>query len=153
MPINLKPDGWGANNLMLGSAKSESLLGKQIQIRLATIGARLFRNNVAKAYVGNVVHWIKKHQTITVEAGDVVIKQGRIISCGLGEGSSDYVGVYKGLFTAVEVKTLTGRPTEMQTNFINMVNNSGGIGFIARSAEDAEKKLVDISLQRATVQT
>lgn len=132
---------------------SESIIQKKIQIHLAKLGARMFRNNVAKAYAGNIVHWIKKRQTIVVDPGDIVIKNGRMIQAGLGEGSSDLIGIYKGRFTAVEVKTPTGRPTLMQTNFINMVNNSDGIGFIARSTEEAEKKLLDTMLQRVTIKS
>jgi len=43
--------------------------------------------------------------------------------------------------TAVEVKTPRGRVSKDQLTFIDAVNNAGGIGGIAKSAEDAVKLL------------
>lgn len=90
------------------------------------IGSRLFRNNV----------------------GALQTKDGRYVTYGLAVGSSDLIGftpvlvtpsmVGKRLavFTAVEVKSETGRSTEEQDNFISTVVGAGGIAGIARSEED-----------------
>lgn len=76
--------------------------------------------------------------------------QGRVIRYGVGNpGGSDLigwtpvlithemVGGMLGVFTAIEVKTPRGRPTEAQLNFIRQVQLGGGIAGIARSTEDA----------------
>jgi hypothetical protein len=117
---------------------SESLIGKQIQVSLAKRGARLFRNNNCVAYAGEVTH---------LPNGDVYIKNARMIRSGLGVGTSDYVGFTpmdgKAIFTAVEVKTLHGRATKEQPNFIAAVKAAGGIAFIAHSEAEANKLLTD----------
>jgi hypothetical protein len=41
------------------------------------------------------------------------------------------------VFTAIEVKTPTGRVSEQQQRFISMVNGLGGIAGVARSVQDA----------------
>ena len=78
------------------------------------------------------------------------IKQGgRVIHFGLCRGSSDLigwtpveitpdmVGQTVAVFTAIEVKTPKGRASKEQKNFIEQVQNAGGMAGIARSAEDA----------------
>jgi hypothetical protein len=44
-------------------------------------------------------------------------------------------------FTAVEVKTETGRVTPEQQDFISAVNDAGGIAGVIRSEEDAKQLL------------
>ncbi len=78
--------------------------------------------------------------------------QNRVISAGLlCDGSSDLIGYTKvtvtpdmigdtlAVFTAIEVKTPTGRPTEAQLNFVARVKERGGFAGISRSVEDALK--------------
>ena len=98
---------------------------------LAGFGARIFRNQVGK----------------------YKLPDGNWISYGLGVGSSDLVGWTTvqikssmvgrriAVFTAVEVKTLKGKVTQQQENFIRVVRVNGGIGFVARSPEEATTKL------------
>lgn len=75
---------------------------------------------------------------------------GRVIRYGVGNpGGSDLIGWTPvtitpdmvgrtvAVFTAVEVKTPKGKPTEAQINFLHQVKQSGGIAGIARSADDA----------------
>ena len=104
------------------------------------MGARLFRNNVGKGYVGKLIF----------KGRDVLIKGFRVLHAGLCQGSSDLIGwdtilitpemVGKkiAVFKAVEVKARNGLPTKEQVNFINQVNKAGGIGIIANS----EKKYI-----------
>jgi hypothetical protein len=94
----------------------------------------LFRNNTGVAYQG-----IKKYIN-----SQLVITQPRIIEFGLIKGSSDLigwteleitpqmVGTKVAVFTAVEVKTESGKVSKEQQNFINNVNKAGGIGKITR---------------------
>lgn len=58
---------------------------------------------------------------------------------GMGSkpGVSDILGVLPdGKFLAIEVKTPTGRVSDHQQKFIDKVNASGGVAFVARSLDD-----------------
>lgn len=102
---------------------SEKQIMQEIQIELAKIGVRLFRNNV----------------------GYLQAKDGRYVHFGFCTGSSDLIGWTpvngKAVFTAIEVKTPTGRMTIEQRSFIDAVVKSGGIAFVARSATEALEKI------------
>jgi len=129
---------------------TEGNLMKSIMLVLGKIpGVRIFRNNTGKAWIGQSVQFTKT-QTITVEHGDVLIKQARFFIAGLCVGSSDLIGFKSvevtpemvgqkiAIFTAGEIKTKTGTVTPEQKRFIEMVNQFGGIAFVARSEEEAE---------------
>jgi len=65
-------------------------------------------------------------------------RQGRIVRYGLCNGSSDIVGLAPdGIFFAVEVKTVTGKPTPEQLTFIAAIRRQGGRAGVARSPEEA----------------
>jgi len=95
-------------------------------ILLANHGCRLFRNNT----------------------GAIKDQTGRLVRFGLCKGSSDLIGFRPtvitpemvgrtvAIFTAIEVKTPTGKPTPEQIHFIDRVKALGGIGGIARSIDD-----------------
>jgi type IV secretory pathway TrbF-like protein len=51
--------------------------------------------------------------------------------------TQDMVGKTIGVFTAIEVKTPKGKPTEEQINFIQRVRDLGGFAGVAQSVEDA----------------
>lgn len=107
---------------------TEAAIQQQIRLALSRAGAVAFRNNVGQYFDP---------------------KTQRPIRYGLGVGSSDLigwrsititpdmVGTKVAVFTAVEVKTPTGRPTEAQLNFIDQVRKAGGFAGIARSASEA----------------
>jgi hypothetical protein len=109
----------------LADAMSETNLMNSILI--ADHGCRLFRNNT----------------------GAIKDAEGRLVRFGLCKGSSDLIGFRPtvitpdmvgqtvAVFTAIEVKTPTGKPTPEQLHFINRVKELGGIAGIARSVEDA----------------
>ena len=68
----------------------------------------------------------------------LTLQDFRPVQFGLCVGSSDLIGWNEqGLFTALEVKTATGRATDQQHNFIRVVNESGGLAGIVRSPDDA----------------
>jgi len=82
--------------------------------------------------------------------GQCQTKDGRVIRYGVGNpGGSDLIGFHTvtitpdmvgrqvAVFTALEVKTPTGRATEQQQRFLAMVEAHGGIAGIARSVADA----------------
>jgi hypothetical protein len=118
---------------------------KQIQhdIHTGLIGdTHLFRNNVGLAYTGDV----KRHGN-----GTITIENARPIKFGLCKGSSDLIGWTRiqitpemigrtvAVFTAIEVKSATGRASKEQKNFIKRIHDCGGIAGIARSLYDADK--------------
>ena len=72
---------------------------------------------------------------------------------GLTKGASDLIGIRSvvitpehvgrtlGVFTAVEVKTPTGRLTTLQERFLALVQRRGGIAVCSRSVHDAVQAL------------
>lgn len=134
------------------SNSTETDLVRRIMLALGKFpGVRVFRNNTGTAWQGNSVYNVPKAMTVNVNKGDVILKQGRIVHFGLCKGSSDIIGFHSvtvtpemvgktvAIFAAVEVKTPTGKATPEQKNFIAQVNGFGGIGFVARSEEEAEE--------------
>lgn len=127
---------------------NETNITRTIMLSLSKLGVKIFRNNTAMGFAGQSKRFSKR-ETVTLEAGDIIIRNGTVLHSGLCKGSSDLIG-YKSvtvtpemigkklaIFTACEVKTPSGRATPEQIAFINMVNEHGGIGFIARSADEA----------------
>ena len=49
------------------------------------------------------------------------------------------VGQKIAIFTAIEVKSDTGKSSEAQKNFLQMVENFGGISGVARSVQEAQE--------------
>lgn len=102
--------------------KKETPIMREIQIRMSQLGHRVFRNNV----------------------GLFTTNSGMKIKTGLCNGSSDLIGwTSRGFFLSIEVKTEGEKATPEQQEFLDIVNRHGGIGFIARSADEAEKNLKD----------
>lgn len=114
---------------------SEAQVLQKVRMKASKLGARLFRNQV----------------------GTYELKDGTIISSGMGKGSSDLigwtptvitpemVGTTVALFTAIECKapklkpTHKGKqPTPEQQNFINTINRIGGIAGVCWSENDLE---------------
>jgi hypothetical protein len=106
---------------------SEKVIQAEIQLELAKVGVRLWRNNV----------------------GMLEDRNGQKVKYGLCKGSSDLIGLTPikitsemvgktvAVFTALEVKTKSGRATPEQVEFIYAINNYGGIAAIVRSKDDA----------------
>jgi hypothetical protein len=61
----------------------------------------------------------------------------------MGEkGVPDILGILKdGRFLGIEVKTATGKLSPHQEKFIQSINNTGGVAFVARSVDDVVDKL------------
>lgn len=51
-------------------------------------------------------------------------------------GTSDILGIHKGRFIAIEVKSRDGRVSEDQKLFIEAIRKNGGISLVARCLED-----------------
>ena len=80
-------------------------------------------------------------------------RTGRYVQFGLAQGSSDLIG-FKTIkvtpdmvgqeiaqFVSLEIKTESGKLTEMQHNWLQKVKTSGGIVGVARTVKDALKIL------------
>ena len=119
----------------------EGNIQKKIMIA-ASKYARVFRNNVGTGWVGKVSN---------TKDGGKYIKDARPLKAGLCTGSSDLigwttktitpemVGQKVAIFTAIEVKTLTGTPSKEQINFVKVVKNAGGLAGFATSEIEAIK--------------
>lgn len=56
-------------------------------------------------------------------------------------GSPDIIGVFKGRFLGIEVKSKCGKLRPEQKEFLENIIKNGGIAFVAKSIEDVEKNL------------
>jgi hypothetical protein len=66
----------------------------------------------------------------------------RFIRFGM-KGSSDILGVLPptGRFLAVECKQPKGRTTESQDEFLDAINEAGGLGVVVRSVDELESMI------------
>lgn len=116
-------------------AHSESEIQKRIMLALSDAGCIVWRNETAGAWVGQIAH--RERETVT-------LVNARMIQSGLCKGGADLIGVAPdGRFLAVEVKTIKGRPTSEQRQFLQAVKDAGGIAGIARSPVEALQLLQD----------
>jgi hypothetical protein len=118
-------------------------LQNRIRKRLSASGRTVtWRNNVGTGWVGDVNR---------LTDGSILLKNPRPLQAGLCRGSSDLIGITEvtvtpemvgkklAIFTALEVKTPSGRVSPDQMNFIHQVLKSGGLAGIVRSESDAIK--------------
>lgn len=137
---------------MAKAAKPESKVQNEVRLAASKAGATLFRQNVGQGWIGRSFK-ATDQQTVHLEPGDVVIRQARPLHAGLVKGSSDLIGWTPvritpdmvgrlfALFTAIEVKAARGRVRPEQSTFLGNVTEAGGIGIVARCAEDATAAL------------
>lgn len=115
-------------------------LNIQNEIRLnLPENVRMFRNNVGTGWIG---------KTSKTKSGALIIENARPLHSGLCVGSSDLIGWTSieitdqmvghkiAVFTALEIKTDTGKISKEQKNFIEMVHKFGGIASVLRSVDD-----------------
>lgn len=130
------------------------LLKKFLQ-EYSRMGSRLFRVNSGRGWTGKKCIPINEKSTVTLQKGDMVIKQYRPFHSGVPTGFSDLVGWTKvnitkdmigrdiAVFTAIEAKTARVQATKQQAAFIRTVKLHGGISTIARSLDDVFKASSD----------
>lgn len=126
-------------------ATDEQNIMRRIMLAVGAFkNVRIFRNNTGTGWVGERVAQYK-------EKGEayLVLKNPRPLKTGLCLGSSDLIGFVTvtispemigrkvAIFTALEVKTKTGRATTEQRDFISMVQAFGGLAGIPRNEQDA----------------
>ena len=111
----------------------EADIQASIMLALSDAGCTIWRQNVGMGWTG------RSNRTTH---GRVIISDPRPLRAGLCVGSSDLIGIAPGgRFLAVEVKTPRGRVSDEQRTFIDAVNRAGGIGYLARSADEAVREL------------
>ena len=125
---------------------SESALGKKLTVAWSKMGNRLFRMNSGMGWVGQSTV-IRAPTQMTLSPGTVVVHNARPLHAGF-TGCPDYwgfkrvvitpemVGQTVAVFAVMETKD-TGRVTKEQQNFLNMVNENGGIAKVVRQVEDS----------------
>lgn len=64
-------------------------------------------------------------------------------------GISDYIAVRDGIVLFIEVKNERGNQSPDQKNFENNVNDHGGVYFVARSIEDVDNKIYELTGERS----
>lgn len=70
--------------------------------------------------------------------GSAVMRNGFRVTFGIGNpGGADLIGIYRGRFVAIEIKTPIGRQSPEQRAFQSLVERKGGIYVVLRSVEDA----------------
>ena len=133
----------------------ESSVLHRVLLACGNGATRLFRQNTGVAWAGKSVTQARRTQQVTMQPGDVLVRGAQPVRMGLCVGSSDIigwksrvmqpadVGVRYAIFTAIEVKTDTGRVRSEQQVFIDNVQAAGGIAGIARCEADAERLLAD----------
>ncbi len=114
---------------------SEQQIQQNIRIACSNGDTRLFRNNT----------------------GTLKDANGRPVQFGLCKGSADLigwkrvtitpemVGTQVAVFASIEVKTATGRLRPEQQQWLDAVQDAGGIAGVARSVSDAEALLRDVA--------
>lgn len=75
--------------------------------------------------------WANNTGAIKLEDCGYCNTTARFITFGL-KGSSDIIGVYKGLFLAIEIKTGNATQSKQQKVFEKMICNMGGIYVLIR---------------------
>lgn len=110
--------------------KKESNIQNVIRLALSDAGVLSFRNNVG-AYKTDAGHYIR--YGVGESGGSDLICATPIMI------TPDMVGQTIAVFTAIEVKNKTGRPTQKQIAFIEAIKKIGGFAGIARSPQDALK--------------
>ena len=117
----------------------EANILKSLQIEAAKQNIRLFRNNTGMAWQSNKSWAEVPNKRVLIDA--------RPVKFGLCEGSSDLIGFAPkiitqedvgrvlAVFTAIEVKSKTGKAKASQVAFLKAVRRAGGIAAIAESPE------------------
>lgn len=109
----------------LPSVTSEANLMRQIMLAVSKLkNVRIFRNNTGFDATNKVRYGLVTGSSDLIGWQTVTI-------------TPDMVGKQVAVFVALEVKTIKGRATDEQKNFINVVNASGGKAAVVRSVTES----------------
>lgn len=92
-----------------------------------------------------IIKWLEEHGAIVLRTNSGVFtgESGNRVQ-GTAAGTSDLTCCWRGRFVAIEVKAENGTTTDKQERYINRVNASGGLAFVARSVEDVKRQLLEV---------
>lgn len=124
----------------------ETDVQRRLQKAASSMGAWLWRQNVALAWVGSKVEKVTKTRTAIVRPGDIILRAGRPLKVGhegmsdlggfrLVEITSDMVGTKIAQYLQAEVKA-GARTSEEQQKWIDFVNDTGGRAGVVRNEAD-----------------
>lgn len=143
---------------------SETAILNRAILAGSKIDTVLFRNNVGMAYAGNKVVHIKPGYKVPIVGPATVILDAHPIKFGLGEGSSDLIG-WKPIkitpemvgrtiaaFTALECKSIKGRLSGPQKNFLAAVEKAGGIQGVIKDPEQIDILVLQYLHQPALIE-
>lgn len=121
----------------------ESRILQDVRDKCSHGDVRLYRNNIGVGLMINHKNTGTK-QAIINACIQMTEKMGGFaqrVRFGLAEGSGDLIGYRKvgaiAQFVSLELKAETGRVRPEQTNWLNHVNQFGGLAGIVRSVEQA----------------
>jgi hypothetical protein len=113
-------------------ANSETDLQQRIRLAVGLLpDVRLWRNNSGKLPDPRTGRWV---QFGVASPGGSDLIGYRTIAI-----TPDMVGQKIAVFTALEIKTATGRATPEQRRFIDHIRGAGGISAIVRTTADAQR--------------
>lgn len=107
---------------------SEAKILRAVHVKMSTLGVRLFRNTIGR-FVNADGRWIN-YGLVNPGGSDLIgWRQVKI--------THDMVGLTIAQFTAVEVKSASGRLSQHQEAFIEAVNKAGGFAICVRSVDES----------------
>ncbi len=111
-------------------ANAETDLQQRIRLAVGALpGVRLWRNNSGKLPDPRTGRWVQ-FGVASPGGSDLIGYRSITIT-------PDMVGRTVAVFTAVEIKTATGRATPAQRQFVDHIRCAGGISAIVRSTQEA----------------
>lgn len=124
---------------------AEADVMRRLQVLASKLGARLFRQQVGMAWVGNAERF-GQARTVRVNPGDVLVRKARPFHAGVNgmsdmggwvpvEITPDMVGSTVAVYAQIEVKVNTSASKE-QRAWIEAVNAAGGRAGVARTDQD-----------------
>lgn len=129
-----EPQHDGASALLRSLSNAETDLQQRIRLAVGLLpDLRLWRNNSGKLPDPRTGRWVQFG--VASPGGSDLIGYRTI------EITPDMVGQKVAVFTAIEIKTPTGRATPAQRHFIDHIRAAGGIAAIVRSVAEAQRIL------------
>ena len=108
---------------------SETQIQQAVRLSCSQGPARLWRNNSGKLPDPKTGRWVQ-FGVASPGGSDLIGYRQMVIG-------PEHVGRTMAVFTAVEVKSATGRATAEQRAFIQHVKQAGGIAGVVRSVDEA----------------
>ena len=136
----MKFDNFGSANLdrqVRAAKKQKANKGKPKKKKQASIEAGI--QDAIMDYLG----YRQDVWSFRCNSGSILTKYGGKVILA-PKGTSDIIGTWNGRFLAIEVKKPKPNktyPSKVQREYIEMINDLGGLAFVARSVEDVIEQL------------